>query len=67
MNETVCVIESEGLLRISHAVPCDGFLLLTNASENMLVKESVLLLFGAAASLYALVFVFKLLLKQLGF
>lgn len=62
------VVDSNSNLKASTAVPCDGlYLLETSDIENQLSAVEVSLIFGAAASLYALVFVFKLALKQLGY
>ncbi|EGV3809040.1 hypothetical protein FOR84_16845 [Vibrio parahaemolyticus] len=51
----------------SSAIPCDGFLLLAEADvQNRITQEVVLILFGSAAGLFALVFVIRLALSQFG-
>ncbi|GAD29674.1 hypothetical protein PLEI_1327 [Photobacterium leiognathi lrivu.4.1] len=65
----LCVKAVENnLLQVSNSVPCDGYYLLAETDiQNTLSAESVFALVGAAASLYALVYVIKFILKQLGF
>lgn len=62
------VLDSRSNLQLSTTQPCEGFYLVeTSDIETHLSGTEVSLIFGAAASLYALVFVFKLALKQMGF
>ncbi len=52
----------------SSAIPCDGYLLLAETDiQNQITAETVFALFGATATLFAIVFVVKLGLQQLGF
>jgi hypothetical protein len=70
----LCVVEktvglnSTKFLSVVDENPCTGFLLLSEQDlQSHLSFNEVSLLFGAAASLYALVYVFKLSRRLLGF
>ncbi|WP_064608531.1 hypothetical protein [Photobacterium sp. J15] len=55
-------------LVLSTEVPCNGYLLVAETDiQNQITGTEVGLLFGAACSAYALQFVIKLALMQLGF
>ena len=67
---TICVTVDPATNNLvsSTAVPCDGYLLIAETDiQNQIDGETVSLLFGATIGLLALVFVFRLLLQQLGF
>lgn len=75
---TLCVVSkvltsggraiSEATLVVSETTPCDGYYLVEAKDlQGQLSASEVLLLFGAAASLYAVVFVFKIARRQFGF
>lgn len=68
MSICVTVDETSKNLVSSSAIPCDGYYLLSETDlQATLDMNDVFLLFGAAASLYAISFVFRLALKQLGY
>lgn len=59
---------TEPVLVVTQAQTCSTYYLVEAKDlEGQLSATEVLLLFGAAASLYALVFVFKIARRQLGF
>lgn len=66
---SICVvIDSVGNLVSSNSIPCDGVLLLAETDiANQITPELVGIMFAACASIYALVFVIKLSLQQIGF
>lgn len=66
---TLCVVQlPDNSLLVSSTQPCDGFYLVESRDlEGQLSSTEVGLLFSACASLYALVFVFKLARRQFGF
>jgi hypothetical protein len=67
---TICVTVDPATNNLvsSTTVPCDGYLLIAETDiQNQIDGETVSLLFGATIGLLALVFVFRLLLQQLGF
>ena len=66
---TLCVVQQpDNSLLVSSTQPCDGFYLVDARDlQGQLSASEVLLLFGAAASLYAVVFVFKIARRQFGF
>ncbi|EHC03944.1 hypothetical protein Sbal625DRAFT_4374 [Shewanella baltica OS625] len=66
---TLCVVQQpDNSLLVSSTQPCDGFYLVEARDlEGQLSATEVGILFSAAASLYAVVFVFKIARRQLGF
>lgn len=54
-------------IQINTQPPCDFYLVESKDLEGQLTGSDVALLFSACASLYALVFVFKLARRLLGF
>ena len=55
------------ILVLSKSEPCDFYLIETKDLNSQLSAYEVGILFGAAALLYAVVFVFKLSRRQFGF
>lgn len=66
---SICVkSDASGQLYTSTAVPCDGYLLVSHEDvKDQLDSTVVMTLFVACASLYALVYVFKVARRMLGF
>ena len=61
------IVDSNSNLKLSTAVPCDGFYLVESSDiESQLSSTEALLFVGAAVSLYGLVYIFKLARIQLG-
>lgn len=58
---------SGNTIQINTQPPCDFYLVEAEDLEGQLTGSDVGLLFSACASLYALVFVFKLARRQFGF
>lgn len=68
MSICVTVDETTKNLVSSSAFPCDGYYLLTETDlQSTFEINDVFLLFAAAASVYAISFVIRLALKQLGY
>lgn len=66
---TLCVVQQpDNSLLVSSTQPCDGFYLVDARDlQGQFSATEVGILFSAAASLYALTFVFKLIRRQIGF